>query len=108
VAVNLEAELQKAHARIRELTAPPTLEIVRHVLESDPYPASIQMTFEWQGYRHRSIMSSHYESNIDYREHMFRQGVEACVRAHAEAQLSSLVTTDETFVEHWLRMRRGR
>ena len=100
----LERALTRAQLEIAQLKKPPTMEIVHHD-EHDPHPFTTQLTFEWRGYQHRSMVSDQAWRDIKYKEHLLRYGVEACVRAHAEAELTSLVTTEETFKEHYLRVR---
>lgn len=108
--INTKAELEKAllraHLRIAELTRPPTLEIVHHEDTSDPFPLKTQFTFQWRDYRHSTVVDTRsYKQAVEYRNYILQQGVEACVRAHAEAELTSLVTTEETFSEHYRRVR---
>jgi hypothetical protein len=100
----LEKELLRTQMELASLKAPPTLNVIRHDIV-DPHPDTIQMVFEWQQYRHRTMVSRLAYGEGEYREHLFRAGVEACVRAHAEAMLSSLVVTDESYAEHYRRMR---
>ncbi len=98
-------ELHRLRAEVARLKAPPTLNIIHHKKGSDPYPYTIQMEFVWQGYHHRTMVSEECWNDAKYKEHVFRYGVEACVRAHTEALMHTLVETEETFEQHYRRMR---
>ena len=98
-------ELARLRAEVARLKAPPTLDIIHHD-GADPHPYTVQLHFEWQGWHHRSMVDEGiWKREPGYREHCFKYGVESCVRALAEAMLPTLVETEETFEQHYRRMR---
>lgn len=100
-----EEEIRKLKQELARLKAPPSLNIIRHG-DHDPHPRMVQMVFEWQGYQHRAMAPREiYGEQPDYRKYIFRAGVEATVRAFADAMMDTLVETDETFQQHYLRKR---
>jgi hypothetical protein len=97
-------ELIQLRTEVRNFKAPPKLEIVKHDMIDDPHPYMTLLTFTWQNYQHRTMVSNEVMNVADYRTHIIRQGVEACVRANAEAHIGGLIVTEETYSEMWARL----
>lgn len=99
-----DAEVAELKAEIRRLKEPPTITII-HPVEDSPFPDAYRMLVEWQGYRHATMLHTHAFAEIDYREHCERSALDAVVRAHVEALLPSAYRIEETYDEHYRRVR---
>lgn len=97
-------ELRTLRAAVRDLKAPPSVNIIHHGAH-DPYPFQKQTEFVWQNYHHRTLVSDEAWRDLKYKEHILQYGVEACIRAMAEAMMPSLVTREQTYAQHFCGLR---
>lgn len=99
-----DEEVSALKAELRKLKEPPTITII-HPVEDSPFPDAYRMLVEWQGYRHATMLHTHAFAEIDYREYCERAALHAVVRAHVEALLPSAYRVEETYYEHYRRVR---